>query len=100
MMRMRQSKARCRLRQRRIRQGHGAAVDRCRPAVVARALREGKELHLGSLRGTLDPQPFAATFAARGLARYDAEPTPLPVERRLLLVQLEAFPAEVRQRLS
>ncbi len=68
--------------------------------VVERALREGMELHLGSLRGTLDPQPFAATFAARGLARYDAEPTPLPVERRLLLVQLEAFPAEVRQRLS
>jgi hypothetical protein len=36
----------------------------------------------------------------RGLARYDAEPTPLPVERRLLLVQLEPFPAVVRQRLS
>jgi len=34
------------------------------------------------------------------LARYDAEPTPLPVERRLLLEQLEAFHAEVRQRLS
>jgi len=34
------------------------------------------------------------------LARYDAEPTALPVERRLLLVQLEAFHAEVRQRLS
>ena len=27
--------------------------------VVARALREGKELHLGSLRGTLDPGTFA-----------------------------------------
>jgi len=25
------------------------------------------------------------------LARYDAEPTPLPAERRLLLVQLEVF---------
>jgi len=36
----------------------------------------------------------------RSLARYDAEPTPLPAERRLLLEQLEAFPAEVRQRLS
>jgi hypothetical protein len=36
----------------------------------------------------------------RSLARYAAEPAPLPVERRLLLVQLEAFPAEVRQRLS
>jgi hypothetical protein len=34
------------------------------------------------------------------LARYDAEPTPLPAERRLLLVQLEVFFAEVRQRLS
>jgi HEPN domain-containing protein len=34
------------------------------------------------------------------LARYDAEPTPLPAERRLLLEQLEAFHAEVRQRLS
>jgi len=30
------------------------------------------------------------------LARYDAEPTPLPIERRLLLEQLEAFHAEVR----
>jgi hypothetical protein len=27
-------------------------------------------------------------------------PTPLPAERRLLLEQLEAFHAEVRQRLS
>jgi HEPN domain-containing protein len=34
------------------------------------------------------------------LARYDAEPTPLPAERRLLLEQLEALHAEVRQRLS
>jgi hypothetical protein len=34
------------------------------------------------------------------LARYDAEPTPLPAERRLLLEPLEAFHAEVRQRLS
>jgi HEPN domain-containing protein len=34
------------------------------------------------------------------LARYDAEPTPLPAERRLLLELLEAFHAEVRQRLS
>ena len=34
------------------------------------------------------------------LARYDAEPTPLPAERRLLLEQLEAFHAEVLQRLS
>ena len=34
------------------------------------------------------------------LARYDAEPTPLPAERRLLLEQLEAFHAEVRLRLS
>jgi hypothetical protein len=36
----------------------------------------------------------------RSLARYDAEPTPLPAERRLLLEQLEAFHAEVWQRLS
>jgi HEPN domain-containing protein len=34
------------------------------------------------------------------LARYDAEPTPLPAERQLLLELLEAFHAEVRQRLS
>jgi hypothetical protein len=34
------------------------------------------------------------------LARYDADPTPLPAERRLLLEQLEAFHAEVLQRLS
>jgi HEPN domain-containing protein len=34
------------------------------------------------------------------LARYDAEPTPLPAERRLLLEQLEAFHAELRRRLS
>jgi len=34
------------------------------------------------------------------LARYDAESTPLPAERRLLLEQLEAFHAEVWQRLS
>ena len=34
------------------------------------------------------------------LARYDAEPTPLPAERRLLLETLEAFHAEVRLRLS
>ena len=27
---------------------------------MARALREGKELHLGSLRGTLDPATFAS----------------------------------------
>jgi predicted nucleotidyltransferase len=100
--------------------------------VVARALREGKELYLGSLRGTLDPAVFAEEdwgFLAQQtlekllkallvlhcqepprshslqrllqeLARYDAEPTPLPAERRLLLEQLEAFHAEVWQRLS
>ena len=34
------------------------------------------------------------------LARYDAESTLLPAERRLLLEQLEAFHAEVWQRLS
>ncbi|MFN7871076.1 MAG: hypothetical protein ACK5QQ_02615 [Cyanobacteriota bacterium] len=34
-------------------------MDRCRWHVVARALRESKELHLGSLRGTLDPATFA-----------------------------------------
>ena len=34
------------------------------------------------------------------LARYDAEPTPLPAERRQLLKQLEEFHAEVRQQLS
>jgi HEPN domain-containing protein len=34
------------------------------------------------------------------LARYDAEPTPLPAERRLLLETIEAFHAEVRLRLS
>jgi hypothetical protein len=34
------------------------------------------------------------------LARYDADLTPLPAERRLLLEQLEAFHAEVRLRLS
>ena len=34
------------------------------------------------------------------LARYDAEPTPLPTERQQLLKQLEEFHAEVRQRLS
>jgi hypothetical protein len=33
-------------------------------------------------------------------ARYDAEPTPLPAERRRLLELLEAFYAEVSQRLS
>jgi HEPN domain-containing protein len=34
------------------------------------------------------------------LALYDAEATPLPAERRLLLEQLEAFHAEVWQQLS
>jgi len=34
------------------------------------------------------------------LARYDAEPTPLPAERRKLLKKLEEFHAEVRQQLS
>ncbi len=34
------------------------------------------------------------------LARYHAEPTALPAERRLLLELLEAFHAEVRQPLS
>jgi hypothetical protein len=34
------------------------------------------------------------------LARYDADLTPLPAERLLLLEQLEAFHAEVRLRLS
>ncbi len=34
------------------------------------------------------------------LARNDAEPTPLPAERRLLLETLEGIHAEVRQRLS
>jgi HEPN domain-containing protein len=34
------------------------------------------------------------------LARYDAEPTPLPAERRQLLKQLEEIHAEVRRRLS
>jgi len=34
------------------------------------------------------------------LARYDADPTPLPAERRRLLELLEAFYAEVSQRLS
>ena len=34
------------------------------------------------------------------LARCDAEPTPLPAERRLLLGLLEVFRAEVRQQLS
>lgn len=33
------------------------------------------------------------------LARYDAEHTPLPAERQLLLDLLEAFHAEVRRRL-
>ena len=34
------------------------------------------------------------------LARYDADLTPLPAERLLLLEQLEAFHAEVWQQLS
>jgi len=74
MMRMRQLKTRCRSRQRRIRVGpwgrrgslpSGGGVCCClapglrRWHVVARALREGGELHLGSLRGTLDPGTFA-----------------------------------------
>jgi hypothetical protein len=129
-------------------------VDRCRWHVVARALREGIVLHLGSLRGTLDPGTFAEEdwgFLAQQalekllkallvlhcqgpprshslkrllqelarcgetlgvapellelddfavLALYDAEATPLPAERRLLLEQLEAFHAEVWQQLS
>ena len=44
--------------------------------VVARALREGKELHLGSLSGTLEPQPFAATFAARAWPAMTPSPFP------------------------
>jgi len=34
------------------------------------------------------------------LARYDAEPTPLPADRRQLLELLDEFHTEVRQRLS
>jgi hypothetical protein len=34
------------------------------------------------------------------LARYDAEPTPLPGERLRLLELLEALHADVRQRLN
>ena len=58
----------------------------------------------GSASGQPQGNPGSAAIrcnvCSRGLARYDAEPTPLPVERRLLLEQLEAFPAEVRRRLS
>jgi hypothetical protein len=60
------------LRQRRIWQGHGHSLQRL----------------------LLELDDFAV------LARHDAEPTPLPAERRLLLEQVEAFPTEVRQRLS
>ena len=49
---------------------------------------------LGVAPELLDVDDFAV------LARYDAEPTPLPAERRLLLEPLEAFHVEVRQRLS
>ena len=49
---------------------------------------------LGVAPELLDLDDFAV------LARYDAEPTPLPAERRLLLEPLEAFHVEVRQRLS
>jgi hypothetical protein len=46
------------------------------------------------------PAAIRCNVCCRSLARYDAESTPLPAERRLLLVQLEAFHAEVWQRLS
>jgi hypothetical protein len=49
---------------------------------------------LGVAPELLDLDDFAV------LARYDAEPTPLPAEGRLLLEPLEAFHVEVRQRLS
>ena len=49
---------------------------------------------LGVAQELLELNDFAV------LARYDAEPTPLPAERRLRLETLEAFHAEVRQRLS
>ena len=45
---------------------------------------------LGVAPELLDVDDFAV------LARYDAEPTPLPAERWLLLEPLEAFHAEVR----
>ena len=46
------------------------------------------------------PAAIRCNVCCRSLARYDAEPTPLPPERRLLLEQLEAFHAEVSQRLN
>jgi HEPN domain-containing protein len=46
------------------------------------------------------PRSHSLQRLLQELARYDAEPTPLPAERRLLLEQLEAFHAEVWQRLS
>lgn len=87
------------------------------------------ERHLGSLRGTLDPAVFAdedwgflaqqsllQELAACGetvelapelldlddfavLARYEAEPTPLPAERSCLLELLEELHRELQQRL-
>ena len=46
------------------------------------------------------PAAIRCNVCCRRLARYDAEPAPLPVERRLLLEQLEALHAEEWQRLS
>jgi HEPN domain-containing protein len=46
------------------------------------------------------PRSHSLQRLLQDLARYDAEPTPLPAERRVLVEQLEAFHAEVWQRLS
>ena len=46
------------------------------PAEDALLLLRLAERHLGSLRGTLDPQPFAATFAAGAWPAMT--PSPLP----------------------
>ena len=60
--------------------------------VVARALREGKELHLGSLRETLDPQPFAATFAAGAWPAMTPSPLPCRLNAGCCKCNLRLFP--------
>ena len=86
-------------------------MDRCRLAVGARAEEDWGFLAQETLEKLLKallwsftarnrPAAIRCNVCCRSLAHYDAEPTPLPVELRLLLEQLEAFPAEVRQRLS
>jgi hypothetical protein len=74
---------------------HPAAI-RCNVCSLQRLLQELARCGetLGVAPELLELDDFAV------LARYDAEHTPLPAERRRLLELLEAFYAEVSQRLS